>query len=67
MCAGSLSLQSRIAHVDVLQVRFGISSKNIWTEVDGDFKYRDFYRNIVEFIEDLPDDDREQLFRDWNM
>ncbi|KAG1804212.1 hypothetical protein EV424DRAFT_1544734 [Suillus variegatus] len=34
--------------------RFGLGAQNIWTEEDGDFKYRDLYRNIVELIEDLP-------------
>ncbi|KAG1759755.1 hypothetical protein EDD22DRAFT_955587 [Suillus occidentalis] len=57
------------AHIaySCVQVRFGLSAQNFWTEEDGDFKYRDFYRNIVEFIEDLPDDDRKKLFKKWNM
>ncbi|KAG1791169.1 uncharacterized protein HD556DRAFT_1445425 [Suillus plorans] len=55
-----------MAHLSGQILNLGLS-KNIWTEVDGDFKYRNFYHNIVEFIEDLPDDDREQLFKDWNM
>ncbi|KAG2351329.1 hypothetical protein BDR07DRAFT_1501830 [Suillus spraguei] len=50
-----------------VQVRFGLSAQNIWTEEDGDFKYHNFYCNNVKFIVDLPDDDREKLFKEWNM
>ncbi|KAG1745043.1 uncharacterized protein EDB91DRAFT_1080557 [Suillus paluster] len=50
-----------------VQVRFGISSRNTWTEEDGDFNYHDFYRHIIELINDLPDDDKEQLLKDWNL
>ncbi|KAG0693331.1 hypothetical protein DFH29DRAFT_1039774 [Suillus ampliporus] len=38
-----------------LQVRFGISARNAWSEIDGAFNYRDFYNNIVKLIEDSPD------------
>jgi hypothetical protein len=67
LCTGLSSHPSCIAHIEVCQVRFGISSKNTWTEEDGDFNYRDFYRYIVELIEDLPEDVREQLLKGWNM
>ncbi|KAG1789935.1 uncharacterized protein HD556DRAFT_1446512 [Suillus plorans] len=50
-----------------VQVRFGISSRNTWTEEDGDFNYRDFYRYIIELIDDLPDDDKERLLKHWNL
>jgi hypothetical protein len=67
LCAGLSSSLSLVAYVEVCQVRFGISSKNLWTEEDGDFNYRDFYRYIVELIGELPEDDREQLLKGWNM
>ncbi|KAG1789476.1 hypothetical protein EV424DRAFT_1338641, partial [Suillus variegatus] len=51
-----------------LQVRFGIGAKNAWSEVDGDFNYRDFYNNIVDLIEDSPDPEwKDELLRAWNM
>ncbi|KAG1763822.1 hypothetical protein EV702DRAFT_1051618 [Suillus placidus] len=51
-----------------LQVRFGISAKNAWSEVDGDFNYRDFYNNIVDLIEDSPDPEwKDELLRAWNL
>ncbi|KAG1835386.1 hypothetical protein DFJ58DRAFT_735581 [Suillus subalutaceus] len=49
--------------VEAAHIAYG----RVQTEEDGDFKYRDFYRNIVELIEDLLDDDREQIFKEWNM
>ncbi|KAG2127004.1 hypothetical protein BD769DRAFT_1668128 [Suillus cothurnatus] len=36
-----------------VQARFGLGAQNIWMEEDSDFKYRDFYHNIIELIEDL--------------
>ncbi|KAG1904173.1 uncharacterized protein F5891DRAFT_1184355 [Suillus fuscotomentosus] len=51
-----------------LQVRFGIGAKNTWSEVNGDFNYRDFYNNIVDLIEDSPDPEwKDKLLRAWNM
>ncbi|KAG1725157.1 uncharacterized protein EDB91DRAFT_1087218 [Suillus paluster] len=50
-----------------VQVQFGISSRNTWTEEDSDFNYHDFYRYIIELINDLPDNDKEQLLKDWNL
>jgi hypothetical protein len=67
LCTGLSSCLSLVAHIEVCQVRFGISSKNLWTEEDGDFNYCDFYRYIIELIGELPDDDREQLLKGWNM
>ncbi|KAG1816580.1 hypothetical protein EV424DRAFT_1324881 [Suillus variegatus] len=51
-----------------LQVRSGIGAKNAWSEVDGNFNYRDFYNNIVDLIEDSPDPEwKDELLRAWNM
>ncbi|KAG1846639.1 hypothetical protein F4604DRAFT_1936310 [Suillus subluteus] len=47
--------------VEAAHIAYG----RVQTEEDGDFKYRDFYRNIVELIEYLLD--REQIFKEWNM
>jgi hypothetical protein len=58
---------SLIAHIDVSQVQFGISSRNTWTEEDGDLNYHDFYCYIIELIDDLPDDNKEQLLKGWNL
>ncbi|KAF8119243.1 hypothetical protein EV363DRAFT_1245514 [Boletus edulis] len=38
-----------------VQARFGISSKNRWTEQDGNFDYRNFYYGLIEMIDDYPD------------
>ncbi|KAG2115642.1 hypothetical protein BD769DRAFT_1391142 [Suillus cothurnatus] len=50
-----------------VQVRFGISSRNTWTEEDGDFNYHNFYCYIIELIDDLPDNDKERLLKGWNL
>ncbi|KAG2109795.1 hypothetical protein BD769DRAFT_1674808 [Suillus cothurnatus] len=51
-----------------LQVHFGISAKNTWLEVDGDFNYQDFYNNIIDLIEDLPDPEwKDELLKAWTM
>ncbi|KAG2067993.1 hypothetical protein BDR04DRAFT_1158352 [Suillus decipiens] len=51
-----------------LQVCFGISAKNAWSEVDGAFNYRDFYNNIIELIDDSPDPEwKEELIKVWNV
>ncbi|KAG1846636.1 hypothetical protein F4604DRAFT_1936308 [Suillus subluteus] len=51
-----------------LQVRFGISAKNAWSEIDGAFNYREFYNNIIELIEDSPDPEwKEDLLKAWNV
>lgn len=51
-----------------IQVRFGISAKNSWSEIDGSFNYREFYYNIIELIEDSPDPDwKEELLKAWNV
>ncbi|KAG2129710.1 uncharacterized protein EDB93DRAFT_109762 [Suillus bovinus] len=51
-----------------LQVRFGISAKNAWSEIDGAFNYRDFYNNVVELIEDSPDPEwKEEFLKAWNV
>ncbi|KAG1771128.1 hypothetical protein EV702DRAFT_1049032 [Suillus placidus] len=51
-----------------LQVRFGISAKNAWSEIDGAFNYLEFYNNIIELIEDSPDPEwKEDLLKAWNV
>ncbi|KAG1896790.1 uncharacterized protein F5891DRAFT_983207 [Suillus fuscotomentosus] len=58
------------AHISYgcLQVRFGISAKNAWSEIDGAFNYREFYNNIIELIEDSPDPEwKEDLLKAWNV
>ncbi|KAG1763509.1 hypothetical protein EV702DRAFT_1272533 [Suillus placidus] len=50
------------------RVRFGISAKNAWSEIDGAFNYREFYNNIIDLIEDSPDPEwKEELLKAWNM
>ncbi|KAG2335689.1 hypothetical protein BDR05DRAFT_856723, partial [Suillus weaverae] len=50
-----------------LQVRFSISAKNAWSEIDGAFNYREFYNNIIDLIEDSPDPEwKEELLKAWN-
>jgi hypothetical protein len=56
-----------MAHTDISKVRFGISSRNTWTEEDGDFNYHNFYCYIIELIDDLPDNDKERLLKGWNL
>ncbi|KAG1795446.1 uncharacterized protein HD556DRAFT_1442302 [Suillus plorans] len=60
----------KVAHITYgcLQVHFGISAKNTWSEIDGAFNYREFYNNIIELIEDSPDPDwKEDLLKAWNV
>ncbi|KAG1846262.1 hypothetical protein F4604DRAFT_1688468 [Suillus subluteus] len=48
-----------------VQVRFGISSCNKWAEIDGQFNYREFYYNIIDFIRDGGDKDWVEDLRKW--
>ncbi|KAG2058679.1 hypothetical protein BDR06DRAFT_875719 [Suillus hirtellus] len=51
-----------------LQVRFGISAKNAWSEIDGAFNYQEFYNNIMDFIEDSPNPEwKHELLKAWNV
>jgi hypothetical protein len=51
-----------------LQARFGITAQNKWSDIDGNFKYPEFYHNIIDFIRDCGDTDWVgQLKKWWNM
>ncbi|KAG1796181.1 uncharacterized protein BJ212DRAFT_1290742, partial [Suillus subaureus] len=50
-----------------VQARFAISNKNKWAEADGEFNYRAFYYNIIDFIRECEDRDWAQgLLKWWN-
>ena len=36
------------------QLRFTLSSANVWREVDIDFSYSEFYKAIVDYFEVMP-------------
>ncbi|KAG2738402.1 hypothetical protein P692DRAFT_201687204, partial [Suillus brevipes Sb2] len=51
-----------------IQARFGISTQNKWSDIDRNFKYPEFYHNIINFIRDCGDTDWVgQLKKWWNM
>ncbi|KAG1847058.1 hypothetical protein F4604DRAFT_1688178 [Suillus subluteus] len=51
-----------------VQAHFGISAQNKWSDIDGNFKYLEFYHNIINFIHDCGDTDWiGELKKWWNM
>ncbi|KAG1726130.1 hypothetical protein EDB19DRAFT_1914745 [Suillus lakei] len=48
-----------------VQARFGISAQNKWSDIDGKFKYPEFYYNIIDFIRDCGDTDWVQELKKW--
>lgn len=50
------------------QAHFGISTQNKWLDIDGNFKYPEFYHNIIDSIRNCGDTDWVgQLKKWWNM
>ncbi|KAG1812447.1 uncharacterized protein BJ212DRAFT_1483080 [Suillus subaureus] len=63
----STALAEHIAYACV-QAHFGISAQNKWSDIDGNFKYPEFYHNIIDFIHDCGDTDWVgELKKWWNM
>ncbi|KAG1811075.1 hypothetical protein EV424DRAFT_1349712 [Suillus variegatus] len=51
-----------------VQAHFGISAQNKWSDINGNFKYPEFYHNIIDFIRNCGDTDWvEELKKWWNM
>ena len=69
------AVQVCIKYIDVLvslrvaiQARFGISSKNRWSEMDGIFNYRKFYYALIELVDDNENVEwRDDLLKYYNM
>ncbi|KAG2125265.1 hypothetical protein BD769DRAFT_1737475 [Suillus cothurnatus] len=44
------------------------SAKNVWSEIDGAFNYREFYNTIIKLIKDSPDLEwKGDLLKAWNV
>ncbi|KIJ09901.1 hypothetical protein PAXINDRAFT_164339 [Paxillus involutus ATCC 200175] len=67
---GLKTVSPRSIAYTAVQLRFALSSANSWCNQDGDFNYIEFYNNIVDFFEVLPDAAAEkrvsELLAWWN-